>query len=95
MLAAAASFLSAPFEDDEPILQQYAASLSATAPQELKAVERLCRSLNLYVNLNDREGQVKACDMLVEMCHTTASAALFLSRAVHHRGGRLLRRPRR
>ena len=86
MLAAAASFLTSPFDDEEPILQQYAASLSGTAPQELKALERLCRSLNLYVNLNDTEGQVQACDALVEMCHTTANGGLFLSRTVLDQG---------
>ena len=56
MLAAAASLLTGgAFEDDEPILTQYAASLSGSAPSELKAIERLCRSLNLYVNLGDAE----------------------------------------
>ena len=60
-------------EDDEPILQQYAFALSGTAPQELKALERWCRALNLYVNLGDAEGQVEACDALHEMCKTGAS----------------------
>lgn len=64
------------FGDEEPILQQYAASLSAGAPAELKALERWCRSLNIYVNLGDAEGQVQACDALQEMCSSKSAGGL-------------------
>ena len=66
MLAGLSSFLGggAFDEEEDRILTQYAASLSGSAPAELKAIERLCRSLNLYVNLSDTDGQVQACDAL-------------------------------
>ena len=35
------------------------ARFSGSAPAELKAIERLCRSLNLYVNVGDVDGQVQ------------------------------------
>ena len=86
MLTAAASLLGGgAFDDEDPILTQYAASLSGTAPAELKAIERLCRSLNLYTNLGDTDGQVQACDALCEMCGTP-TGGFFLSRAVVDQG---------
>ena len=86
MLTAAASLLGGgAFDDEDPILTQYAASLSGSAPAELKAIERLCRSLNLYTNLGDTDGQVQACDALCEMCGTP-TGGFFLSRAVVDQG---------
>ena len=85
MLGAVASLItgdSGDFTTDEPILTQYAAALSGSAPAELMALEKLCRSLNLYVNLGDAEGQVQACDMLCEMCRTITGGSLLGSRAV-------------
>ena len=61
-------------DDEDPILQQYAFALSGSAPTELKALERWCRALNLYVNLGDAEGQVHACDALHEMCKAGADS---------------------
>ena len=86
MLSTVTSLLgSSTFADEDPILTQYAASLSGSAPAELKAIERLCRSLNLYTNLNDTDGQVQACDALCEMNHTP-NGSLFLARAVMDQG---------
>lgn len=59
---------------DEGLLTQYHAALDPyfSAPADLKALERLCRALNLYVNLGDAEGQVQACDALCEMLRNGA-----------------------
>ena len=74
-------------DDEEPILQQYAASLSGNASQELKATERWCRSLNLYVNMGDAEGQVQACDALQLMCSSSETlGGQLLARAVLDQG---------
>ena len=65
------SFLSG---DDSELdhLAQYAHALRGNAPAELKALERHSRSLNMYVNIGDEEGQVKACDELSEMVRVGA-----------------------
>ena len=61
---------------DAALPLQYA--LAETAPAELKVLERVCRSLHLYVNLGDHEGQVWACDELSKMCSAALGGRLAL-----------------